>query len=141
MKEKESKLRRMLFPGYFTALPKEVRERINEQKIKYGFGGKSESFFLHAFSIVTKDIRARDRLDQFRNLYGFARNMTMALFSVAIFLFVDMRFAEGSVVKSSWIVISLLLGVGMLYRYLKFYWQYSYQLFVVYSEVEQETDR
>lgn len=125
---------RRLFSNYFRPLPKETRERIREQAALRGFGGTGESLFLHALPLVVRDEKNQKRLDEFRNLYGFARNMAFTLIITSLVLY-------GSVVQTNQTSIRPLaacaaaLAVIMLYRYLKFFRQYSYQLFVTYAEL------
>lgn len=123
-----------LFRGYFRALPKETRDRVRAQATSRGFFGDGEALFLHALALVTKDVRSQNRLDEFRNLYGFARNMALTLMVTGMVLLVT-SLSNSKRPLIPWAVFSVGLGVTMLYRYLKFYRQYCYQLFVTYAEL------
>lgn len=127
---------RFLFPGYFRAFPAETCARIKAAADARSFRGEGEALFLHAYGIVTTVHAAQERLDSFRNLYGFARNMTVALGLGVVIV------AYGSITLGrsvpTWIpIIGGVASIGMLYRYLKFFRQYSYQLFVVYAEGQE----
>jgi hypothetical protein len=127
-----------LFGGYYRALPKETRERVRAQATSRGFFGSGESLFLHALPLVTRDDKSQKRLDEFRNLYGFARNMAFTLTVTATGLLVTaISQQNGSLMPL--VEFSVVLAVTMLYRYLKFYRQYCYQLFVTYAELGELT--
>lgn len=88
---------------------------------------------------MKRDEVVRERLATFLNLYGFCRNMAMALVAVALFLAVGLVIGSadtGPVVGPGWWLGAAALGaVGVLYRYLKFYRQYALELLVSYAEV------
>ncbi|MBI5251581.1 MAG: hypothetical protein HY912_18985, partial [Desulfomonile tiedjei] len=70
----------------------------------------------------------------FRNIYGFARNMALA-FLVAAGLLAWSKWVGDKPLSISWITLSIGFGIGMLYRYLKFFRQYSYQVLITYAEL------
>src|SRR5438445_11309691 len=76
----------VLFRGYYRSLPVETRGRVGAQAKARNFAGVGESLFLHAYALVTKDVKLQERLDQFRNLYGFARNMSLSFLASAVVL-------------------------------------------------------
>lgn len=123
-----------LFPGYYRSLPHETQQRIWKRAEARNFSGTGESLFLHVFSVMTQDERLQRRLDEFRNLYGFSRNLCFALVVTAI-LFGSAKLFLDSEISFWWCALASGLGIIMLYRYLKFFRQYSYQLFIAYSEM------
>lgn len=135
LRESSNGLLVRLFPGYYRPLPSSTRQRIAHQAASRGFTGEGEALFAHAYGIVTADPAAQARLDEFRNLYGFARNMALALLVVAL-LFVAGVEATPRSQTTQWAAVAAFLGVAMLYRYLKFFRQYSYQLLLAYAELE-----
>jgi hypothetical protein len=131
-----NRLYAILFRGYYRPLPKETRDRIYAQASARGFSGHGEGLFLHALGVVTKDERAQKRLDEFRNVYGFARNMAFVLIVVAIvFAITSVVGHKPADMEGVWIAAPL--GITMLYRYLKFFRQYSYQLLFTYAELTE----
>lgn len=69
----------------------------------------------------------RQRIDEFRNLYGFSRNMSfVAAFAIGVFLWTNW-FGEIEH-NDAWIIISGIAFVGMSFRYLKFYSCFSREL-------------
>lgn len=124
---------RFLFPNYFRPLPAETRQRIKQRTSESGFNGEGEALFLHVFSTMKSRDDVKQRLHNFLNLYGFSRNICLALLIsgvVAVIGPVDGRELES---KGYGIALLVLSGV-MFYRYLKFFRHYSYELFVSYSE-------
>lgn len=127
---------RFIFPGYFKPLPSVTQERVRQQAQNRGFSGSGEALFLHAYATVTCDDKAQRRLDEFRNLYGFARNMAF-VFIIAAILFCFGALRSENPTSIWYIVINGVLGFTMLYRYLKFFRQFSYQLLIIYAEFEK----
>jgi len=126
-----------LFPNYHRALPASTRIRIREQAASRGFTAHGEALFLHAYALVTANEKAQARLDEFRNQYGFARNMSFAFIVSGLMLTIARYFGD----SLSWMFILLVFGAGiaLLYRYLKFFRQYSCELFLRYAELPKET--
>lgn len=80
------------------------------------------------------------RLGTFLNLYGFARNMSLATLIVAGALLAGTLTGNAKtgmlIAPGWWAVGALVASVGLLYRYLKFLRQYSVEMFVGYAESE-----
>jgi hypothetical protein len=126
-----------LFPNYHRGLPAGTKIRIREQSAARGFDSRGEALFLHAYSIVTANEKAQARLDEFRNQYGFARNMSFAFITSSLMLAVGRYF--GDTLQPALVVLVFGAGVTLFYRYLKFFRQYSYELFIRYAELPLET--
>jgi len=123
-----------LFPGYYKPLDAATRDRISRKAEAMGLPkAKGEALFQLAFSRLAKDAGVLSRLDEFRDLYGFARNSAFAFLAVAIALLVG-RWTGRVVAPIGWATTSAALGVTLFYRYLKFFRQYAYHLLVVYSD-------
>lgn len=125
---------RWIFPNYFRAFPSGTQKRIRQQAKDRGCEGNGEALFLHAYSIVTSNTDLQNRLDSFRNQYGFARNMSFAFFVAAITILIAHRFADHPV-RLRWAAFGAVSAVTLFYRYLKFFKQYSYELFLRYAEL------
>lgn len=123
-----------LFPGYGTALPEATRKRVR------GRSGdlRGEALFYHCFVVMKREEVVRERLATFLNLYGFCRNMALALVVVAACLAAGLVIGSadtGPVVAPGWwLAASLAAAVGMLYRHLKFYRLYAWELLTSYAE-------
>jgi len=121
-----------LFPGYFTPFPVAIRNRVKEKAKADGVTETGEAVFLHVFGEVKADEAAMARLNIFLNLYGFCRNISFTCLLVALVIVVG-SWIEGTWDKLPWFFVSIVGSVGMFYRYLKFFRQYSYELFITYA--------
>lgn len=128
-----------IFPNYFRAFPQETRRRISQKAELRGFEGKGEGLFLHAYPIVTSSSELQSRLDGFRNQYGFARNMSFAFFIASGTILVAHRYATHPI-RLRWAIFAAAGAVTLLFRYLKFFRQYSYELFLRYAELPLQTE-
>lgn len=123
-----------IFPNYFRALPEVTQKRVHQQAAARHFAGKGEALFLHAYPLVTFDSGLQNRLDSFRNQYGFARNMSFVFLASAIAVIAAHKLAYHPV-RLRWAVLAGTAGVVLFYRYLKFLRQFSYELFLRYAEL------
>ncbi len=134
MNQSSQKRLKRLFTGYYRPLPENTRNRILIQAKSRNFSGNGEALFLHIYSIIKRDEKDRQRIDEFRNLYGFCRNISFSLFIVAVLLALG-TFTKQSPPSYGWSLSALFCSIAMLYRYLKFFRQFSYYLFVTYAEL------
>ncbi len=123
-----------ILPGYSTPLPSRVQVQIKELA-----GSRAgEALFFHCHAVMKSDPVVQARLDMFLNLYGFCRNMAVALSIAAICLAIglglDTAETGPDVPPEWWLAAAVLAALGMLYRYLKFYRQYSVELFTSFAE-------
>jgi hypothetical protein len=125
---------RWVFPNYFRALPAQTQKRVHEQAEARCAKGTGEALFLHAYPVVTSNTSIQGRLDDFRNQYGFARNMSFALIASAVTILIAHRLAYHPV-RLRWAVLGTFAGAALFYRYLKFFRQYSYELLLRYAEL------
>lgn len=127
-------LLKWIFPNYFRTLPQHIQLRVREQMMQRDCSAAGEGLFLHAYSLVTKNDRLQSRLDTFRDQYGFARNMAFAFFVAAVALAAAHRFS-GRPTSLRLALLAGLAAIALFYRYLKFFQQFSYELFLRYSEL------
>jgi len=127
-----------VFPNYFRPLPLSTQDMVTAQMASRGCRASGEALFLHAYATVTTNDRLQARLDEFRNQYGFARNMAFAFFTSAISIVIALRVHLQSV-QLRWALLAGSAGVILLYRYLKFFQQYSYELFLRYAGLPLNT--
>jgi hypothetical protein len=128
-----------LFPNYYRPLPANVQQRVRDQAHFRNCSAQDDGLFLHAFPIVTQNEKYQTRLDTFLNLYGFARNMAFSFLVAAVSISVA-HWHGHHPVRLRWAVLAGVGAVCMFYRYLKFFRQYSYELFIRYAELpRQET--
>jgi hypothetical protein len=123
-----------VFRNYCRALPRATVERIKKQLESRGVAATGEAVFLHTYAVVTENTERQQRLDSFRNQYGFARNMCFA-FGVSAIAIAVARLLGGHPVRWRWAALSAVVSVTLFYRYLKFFRQFSYELFLRYAEL------
>lgn len=128
------RLVRTILPGYSTPLPARVQEQVKELA-----GSRSgETLFFHCHAVMKSDSVVQGRLETFLRLYGFCRNMAVALsiaaICLAIGLALDTAETGSDVAPGWWLAAAVLSALGMLYRYLKFYRQYASELLTSYAE-------
>ncbi len=121
-----------LFSHYFTPLPKVTQAKIKKKAKVEGITDTGEALFLHAFAKVKADAETMARLNIFLYLYGFSRNISFTL------LLVSLLIAVGSLMSGTWDMIpwasgALVGSVAMFYRYLKFFREYSHEVFITYA--------
>jgi hypothetical protein len=128
-----------LFPGYFRPLPEAQQRAVLNVAAKSGIAGPGEGLFFHCFARVKREEAVMARLNTFLNLYGFCRNMSVALVVVAVCLGAGSAAGSahtGSVVSPGWWVVgSLVIAAGLFYRYLKFFRLYAVEVYVSYADI------
>jgi hypothetical protein len=125
---------RAILPGYSTPLPSRVQDQVKER----AGGREGDALFFHCHAVMKSDPVVQGRLETFLNLYGFCRNMAVALsiaaICLAIGLMLDTVETGPDVPGGWWLAAAVSAALGMLYRYLKFYRQYAIELFTSYAE-------
>jgi hypothetical protein len=131
---------RWFFPGNFSPLPQETRDRILAKAAAAGAGSEPRALFSHCHACVKGDEVTLGRLNTFLNLYGFYRNLAMAVLLSGFVLM------WSTIVRATWPFstesrTSLLIGAlclpisyVLLLRYLKFFRHYTLEVFVSYAE-------
>lgn len=127
----------ILFPGYHRPLPAGLQQRVLERARRSGVEDRGEGLFLAAFAIVKANPAAYARLSTFLNIYGFCRNVSMASLIASACLLVGAVLGTahtGSLVGPGWWAAgAFVLAVGLFYRYLKFFRQYAFEVFVTFG--------
>lgn len=120
-----------IFPGYFHPLPVGTQQAVLR---RYAMAPDDEwrAVFLAALGAVKTIESVAARLNIFITNYGFARNTSFACLIAAVVLLVVGTHTQGWAALW-WAIASLAASVGLLYRYLKFYRQYTYEVFVSYA--------
>ncbi len=135
-------LRWTLLQDYYNPLDPGLRKKVRERAAAdRGSDVTGEAVFWCAFPVAKKDANAYGRMDAFLKLYGFCRNMAFIGLVGACFIAGDAvvewtRTGWSAHISQQlwWALIALLIGLGMLHRYLKFFRLYSLEVFVAYSE-------
>lgn len=134
-RERRPLIRGFLFPGFYKPLPSAVRERVLSRAGSEGVTDPGEALFLHVrySPEVRADEKLLGRLDTFLNLYGFARNLSFTSLVVGVALATRTGWPGTSALHRRYAATAIIVGVLLLYRYLKFFRQYSYELFNAYA--------
>src|SRR6266498_4328564 len=142
--ETRSKLR-FLFPGFFKPLPEPIRERILVKAEQEGIHGTGEALFFHVryHPEILLNEKLMVKLSSFLNKYGFARNLAFTSIVVGGALLVKSQMPSGAIgrdlARYGW--TALVAGVVLFYRYLKFFRQYSCELFNTYAGLKRAVER
>lgn len=143
-REKRPFVRRALAPGYYQRLPKNRRQEVLHRAKREGVDETGEELFLHVR--YSPEIRESDkvmgRLDNFLAKYGLARNLGFTSLVVGTTMLGDSYLTEGSnpeLVKYG--VTALAAGTLLTNRYLKFFRQYSYEMFNTYAKGKADDER
>lgn len=127
-----------LFPGYSTPLAEAQRKRIIDRAGRYGITDHGEGLFFHCHAVMKSNPVVQDRLNTFLNLYGFCRNMALALVLAALALGLGLALHTANtgpdISAIWWLTAALIASVGLFYRYLKFLRQYGIELLTSYAE-------
>ncbi|TWO68068.1 hypothetical protein FN976_24335 [Caenimonas sedimenti] len=124
-----------VFYQYCTPLAPSARERVLakvKQEATKTLGG--EDLFVHVRfrEYVCTNEKLIARINAFLNKYGFARNLSFACLAAGIAILAT-RPMDWNDVTVRYGVLALAAGIGLLFRFLKFYRQYTYELFNVYA--------
>ena len=128
------RLRGLLFPGFYKPLPESRRRKILERTKAKGAEKMGEDLFLYVryHSVIVADDKLMARLNAFLNQYGFSRNLSFASVTIGTAWLI-----RGAVYEDHQLwnygIVAVVVGVLLLYRYLKFFRQYSYELFNSYA--------
>lgn len=135
-------LKKTLLQDYYNPLDAGLRRKVG-LRATADRGGEiaGETVFWCAFPVAKKEASANARMDGFLKLYGFCRNMAFIGLAGACFIASDattewarLGWSDHIGQQFRWALLALLIGLGMLHRYLKFFRLYNVEIFVAYSE-------
>lgn len=135
-------LKKTILQDYYNPLDTELQKVRERAAADRGSEVVGEALFWCAFPVAKKDTNAYGRMDGFLKLYGFCRNMAFIGLIGACFIAVDaslewkrLGWSVHILQQFRWALLALLIGLGMLHRYLKFFRLYNVDVFVAYSEI------
>lgn len=135
-------LKKTVLQDYYNPLDAGLRRKVHERAAaERGAEVAGEAVFWCAFPVAKKDVNAYARMDGFLKLYGFCRNMAFVGLAGACVIAIDTVVAwarqgwtDRIDQQFQWVLLALLIGLGMLHRYLKFFRLYNVEVFVAYCE-------
>lgn len=124
---------RALMPGYFAGLPDQTKQAAIEKGKAAGISNPGEGLFWLAFANARATPAVMARLDNFLNLYGFCRNTALVALVDAALLYWSYQWGGGPAEHLYWSWAAIAVGVGMTFRYIKFFRHYSVEVFTSYA--------
>lgn len=140
LSHKKRLLVRIIFPGYCRPLPVYIRDRVHRKLATLSPPPtEAEGIFLaiRYSPDVLSDEALMVKIDKFRDRYGFNRNVSFSLLIASIVL-ETMKHISGNHILGDYAAIACIVGILLLYRFLKFYRQYSFELLNVYACLDQK---
>jgi hypothetical protein len=133
-REKKPRVRGLIFPGFYKPFPEQTRKKILARATAEGIDAPGEALFLHVRYApeVLDNEKLMAKLSSFINKYGFTRNLAFTCLGVGIALLVRVHFTPDGELRK-YAITALVAAVLLLYRYLKFFRQYSYEMFNTYG--------
>jgi len=133
-REKKPRVRSLIFPGFYKPFPEQIRQKILARATAEGIDAPGEALFLHVRYApeVLNNEKLMAKLSSFINKYGFTRNLAFTCLIVGIALLVRVHFTPAAELRK-YAITALVAAVLLLYRYLKFFRQYSYEMFNTYG--------
>lgn len=133
-RKKRPWIRWFLFPGFYKPLPEAIQVKVIARAEGEGFSGTGEGLFLHVRydARIVSNEKLMAKLDSFLNKYGFARNLAFTSGAVAIALLTKYQLnLDPELLRYGW--TALVGAILLFYRYLKFFRQYSFEMFNAYA--------
>ena len=132
--DKKPPIRGFLFSGYYKQLPESVKKAVLSKSASSGKQLEGESLFLYVrfTPSIRDDERLISRLGGFLNQYGFNRNLAFTSVVIGSALVLKSHASADPLLFRYGLTV-LIAGVVLFYRYLKFFRQYSYELFNSYA--------
>lgn len=128
-----------LLPGYVQPLPRPTVDTIlSDVPNNVRSDASRRAVFLYCWRRVRASVDTASRLDTFIALYGFCRNMAMATLLSALAILVSLAAAALGIGTApngalQWALLGGAVTPFLFYRYLKFYRQYTSEVFTRYE--------
>jgi hypothetical protein len=132
---------RRLMPTYFESLPPATQRSALQRAEKAGVMSSGEALFWPAYAHARATPIVMGRLENFLNLYGFCRNMALVAFIDAALLYWSYLRPNGPDEHLLWARLALLVGIGMTFRYLKFYRLFAVEVFSSYAHGQEQVNK
>lgn len=125
----------MIFRDYYKPLPPRTRTALRQRVGDDDLTDEALFLAIRFAPEIRSDSVLAGRLSTFLNKYGFARNLAFtSLASAAAFIAKELLDDQADLIGYAGVALSV--SVLLTYRYLKFFRQYSYELFNTYAAQE-----
>jgi hypothetical protein len=124
---------RRILPTYFKPLPLETRNAALARAAIEGVHQPGEALYWMARQQAKEYPAVLSRLESFLNLYGFCRNIALVGFLDSGLLYWFYYFGAGTEKDLHLAVVTLLVAIGMTFRYLKFFRHYALEVFTSFA--------
>lgn len=128
---------RRLFPGHYSRFPETTQRRVLERAGRAGIPEPGRGLFLHCHPIALREEASSLRLRTFIAQYGFCRNTCLTSALSVLTLCSGLVVGRCNGAKLAWMAFAIIVAVGMFYRYLKFFKQYTEEVFRTYAGREE----
>jgi len=128
---------RKLMPSYFEPLPVTTQKAALEKGKKVGVANPGEALFWPAYTNAKGTPAVMARLENFLNLYGFCRNTALVALVNAALLYWSYLEPKGPPEHLLWARLSLVAGLGLTLRYLKFFRHHAVEVFSSYAYAKE----
>lgn len=132
---------RWCLASYYTALPDTAQKAALAKGKMVGVEEPGETLFWPAFTAAKESKKAFERIENFLNLYGFARNIALVAFLDAALLGWSYNFHGAPPLHGNLALLCLLAGIGMTFRYLKFFRHYAEEVFTSYAYAKADKEQ
>lgn len=124
-----------ILPGYYEPLPNAIQEKIIGKTKSEGLESPNdELLFLHIRyrDYIRNDAPLMAKLQSFLNKYGFNRNLSFAslLFGIGV---ISVNGFDITTDQTKYAIMAIIASALLFIRYLKFFRQYTYELFNTYA--------
>jgi hypothetical protein len=124
---------RKCLSAYFEELPVKTQQAALDKGKALGVDGPGEQLFWPAFTAAKANSKAVERMENFLNLYGFARNIALVAFLDAAVLGWAYHWNGGEPLHGNVAILCVVVGIGMTLRYIKFFRLYAVEVFTTFA--------
>jgi hypothetical protein len=128
---------RVCLASYYTELPANTRQAALAKGKALGIDGPGEQLFWPAFTACKSNSKAMERMDNFLNMYGFARNIATVAFVDAAILGWSYYWRGSNPLHGNVALVCLAVGIGMTFRYIKFLRHYGVEVFTTFAYAKE----
>lgn len=135
-KAKASTLIQRAMPEYFRPLPEKVQLAALRKASEFGEDEPGERLFWAAYSHARDLPAVMAKVDTFLTQYNFCRNIALVALLDSAILFWSHFFRAAPQENLNYAWLALIVGIGMSFRYLKYFRLFSVEIYVSYAHAK-----